>query len=39
MNSMKNEESNSHELKKILSERTNQFKQLTENYNKLKGET
>lgn len=35
---VKEEESNANELKKILTERTNQYKQLTENYNKLKTE-
>ena len=38
MSSIKSEESNSNELKKILIERNNQFKDLTENHNKLKTE-
>ena len=36
---MKSEESNSNELKKILIERNNQFKDLNETHNKLKTET
>jgi hypothetical protein len=36
MSLIKDEESNATELKKILTERTNQYKQLTENFSKLK---
>lgn len=39
MSSIKSEESNSHELKKILTERDKQYKDLTESHNKLKGES
>ena len=36
LSSIKSEESNSNELKKILKERNNQYKELSEGHNKLK---
>ena len=36
---MKSEESNSNELKRILKERNNQYKELAETHNKLKTES